>query len=228
MYQEAISRVRGSIFPVFFESRQGNLVHIGVLGTGFFVNDKGLFVTAYHVATNTPTGARLLYPGNVPNKPLRQPVDIEEVYSDAVKDVFVGRVSQESLPALSFAAEKPRPGKSVCLSGYPLARLSRKPDGTIDVGGVRIYWQPTFVIDGIAAQVDQREYQGFITQHTSLSGMSGGPVFDTEGLVYGMDVATFNRDILKRDGQKIPVSNGLVMGADTIQEILSDITCTEE
>ena len=132
MYQEAINVVRGSIFPVFYQVRRDNGTQIGVSGTGFFITDEGHFITAYHVITDVPTGARLLYCGNVPDTPLNRPVEIEEVWSDAGRDIFVGRVTEGPLPVLRLAPRGPQPGKSVCLSGYPLAQLSQNPDGTIN------------------------------------------------------------------------------------------------
>ena len=77
-------------------------------------------------------------------------------------------------------------------------------------------------MDGITADISQRHYQGFITQHTSLSGMSGGPVFDSKGDVYGMDVATLTRKIPEPDGGETIVPNGVAIGIDAIRELLAE------
>lgn len=222
MYQNAINKIRGSIFPIFYKLISGNLTQLGIVGTGFFVSIDGEFITAYHVTTDAPSGSTLLYSGNVPYSPVTRPIEIEEVYSDSVKDIFIGRVSQGDLPPLELATENPQPGKSVCLCGYPLPRLSQNPNGIIGVGNVRQYWEPTFVIDSAQGTFDNREYHGFITQVKCLSGMSGGPVFDIEGLVYGMSVGSFTRTIQERDGSETPVLNGLAIGVERIKEVIGD------
>ena len=223
MYQDAIEHVKNSIFPVFFKVQQGPQPRIGVSGTAFFVDDEGLFVTASHVAEGIPQGATLFYAGNVPYTPINQPIDIEEVFSDTEKDIFIGRVDSDYLPGLSFSDEAVRPGKSLCLSGYPLSRLSQDPDGTINVSNVRTYWQPTFAIDGIEANINNKAYKGFMTQHTSLRGMSGGPVFDDEGIVFGMDVATLTRKIPNPDNTETVVPNGVAIEVSVIEEVIDSI-----
>jgi len=220
MYQDAIAQIRGSIFPVFFQVRRKNKVQIGVSGTGFFINDVGNFITANHVISGTPQGAKLLYVGNVPQNPLSQLIELEEVWSDATRDVFVGRVSEGQLPSVRLGTDVARAGQSVCLCGYPLARLAQNRDGSINVQNVRQYWQPTSVIDGIQANVNQRHYEGFMTQHTSLRGMSGGPVFGPDGLVVGMDVATLTRRIPEPGGRDTLVPNGIVAGINVIRQLL--------
>jgi S1-C subfamily serine protease len=222
MYQHAITRISKSIFPVFYRLIRGRETQIGVSGTAFFITSEGHFITANHVTTDIPAGARLIYGGNVPFTPISQPVEIEEVYRISESDIFIGRVQQGTLSAISFAHENPKPGKSLCLSGYPLPQLSLNPDGSINVSNVRQYWQPTFVIDFIKASIEHRQYIGFITQHASLRGMSGGPVFDIEGVVYGMDVATWKRKIPEPDGSETIIENGLVLGVERIREVINE------
>lgn len=223
MYQNSIETIRQSIFPVFFEVRQGSQTRIGVSGSAFFISEN-VFVTANHVITDTPPGARILYAGNIPNNAI-QPVEFEEVLSDPVQDIYFGRVPEDiALNPLDLAEENPRAGKSVCLCGYPFARLGQNPNGSINANNVRPYWQPTFVVDSLTANnVEGRTYQGFITQHTSLKGMSGGPVFDTDAIVHGIDVATFTREIPEGDGQVTRVPNGVVVGIQTLHDLLEEI-----
>lgn len=223
MYQDAIESVRHSIFPIFFQVQHKGVVRLGVTGTGFFITGEGHFLTACHVITDTPNGSRILYVGNVPYNPLNAPVEVEEVARDEQKDLFVGRVPAGGLPALSFLDEVIRPGKSVSLSGYPLARISQDTNGLINVSNVRPYWQPTFILDGLTANVNNREYRGYMTQHTSLRGMSGGPVFDMTGGIVGMDVATLTRKIPEQDGRETIIPNGVVVSVERIRELVDDL-----
>lgn len=223
MYQAAITTICHSIFPTFFELRRDNIIQLGVSGTGFFITNQGHFLTACHVVTDVPAGSRLLYAGNVPYTPLTAPIQIEELARDERMDLYVGRVPSNALAPLRFSDQEARPGKLVCLSGYPLARLARDSNDSINVSNVRPYWQLTFVIDGLSADINNREYRGFITQHTSLRGMSGGPVFDVEGLVFGVDVATLNRAIPEPDGRQTDVPNGVVVNVARIREITRNL-----
>lgn len=223
MFSNAIKEIRNKIFPIFFQSIQGNLTQIGVSGTGFFIDNKGHFLTAHHVTVDVPLGSKLLYCGNVPDK-FVQPMDIKEVFSDPIRDIFLGKIDKDYLQAVNLSFDKVDIGKSVSLCGYPLAQLFKDPNGSINVSNVRKYWQPTCVIDYIAAEnINGRNYQGFMTQHNSLRGMSGGPVFDTEGIVCGIDVATMTREIPENNQQTTVVANGIVIELSTIKDILEKI-----
>ena len=222
MYQHSIAQIKNSIFPVFFQSIQGPTTQIGVSGTGFFIDDQGHFITAHHVTTDVPPNSTLLYLGNVPDNVI-SPVKIVEVFSDPVRDIFLGKVETGGLPPVKLSFDKPKVGKNVCLCGYPLAQLIQNSDGSINVGNVRQYWQPTFIIDGITASTNGKNYIGFMTQDTSLNGMSGGPVFDADGIVYGVDIAMLTREIPQKDRVPISVHNGVDIENITIQDILEKI-----
>lgn len=222
MHQNSIEQIKNSIFPVFFQSIQGPTTQIGVSGTGFFIDNQGHFITAHHVTTDVPPDSTLLYLGNVPDKVI-PPVRILEVFSDPVRDIFIGKVEMGGLPPVNLSFDKPKIGKNVCLCGYPLAQLFQNSDGSINVGNVRQYWQPTFIIDSITANNNGKNYLGFMTQDTSLNGMSGGPVFDTDGIVYGVDVAMLTREIPQKDRGPISVHNGIVIENISIKDIYEKI-----
>lgn len=217
MYVEAIGQIRNSIFPILFEKQNDGSIKVGVSGTGFFVGESGHFVTACHVIDDIPVDAVPLYAGNIPRKPLKAPMRFTEVLRNDIDDVFVGRLEQETLPPVHLANERAATGQSICLCGYPLAIFGQDPNGSINVDGVRQYWQPTFAIDQVVTKQANRVYEGFLTQHTSLKGMSGGPVFGPDGLVYGMDVATMTRIQGASEDDTVSVPNGVVVGVETIR-----------
>jgi S1-C subfamily serine protease len=220
MYQEAISNIKNSIFPIFFISVQGQKVQIGVSGTGFFISNQGHFLTALHVITDVPENSTLQYRGNIPEHIVNPPSEIQEIYRDPIRDIFLGRVNIEGTIPVTFSLDRPRAGKSVCLCGYPLAQLNQNPAGTLNVGGVRQYWQPTFIIDAITVTDQTKNYIGFITQDTSLNGMSGGPVFDNAGVVYGVDTAFITREIPQKDGKPaILLHNGVALENASITDV---------
>jgi S1-C subfamily serine protease len=219
MFADAVAKISESIFPIFFAQEQGDECILGVCGTGFFVDDSGLFVTADHFMTPQPPGYTYYYYGKIPDEVCELPVEVERIANDPGRDLFLGRIARSSQPPVELSNGSVRPGNSVCLAGYPMAIVVSKPDGGF-TGNVRRYWQPTFVIDATQAVIGGRVYDGYIVQHTCLPGMSGGPVFDVEGKVRGMGVAALTRTIPEPEGQPIVVSNGIVSDVAHIRKFI--------
>jgi S1-C subfamily serine protease len=216
MFADAVAKTTASIFPIFYAYEREDGPIISVSGTGFFVDDGGLFVTADHIMNCAPAGSTYYYYGNLPDRLSHPPVEIERVASDPGRDLYLGRVGRDYLRAVELSGEVARPGDFVCLSGYPLAELSINAEGGF-VANVRRYWQPTFVIDATQAVVDGRVYDGYIVGHPCFSGMSGGPVFDVEGKVRGMAVATVTRTEPDLKGEPTVVRNGIVLDVEHIR-----------
>lgn len=219
MYADAVARITESIFPIFFIQSDDERCDVGVRGTGFFLDDSGLFLTAHHVIAGAPAGATLYYYGKVPDAVCVPAVEIEHVASDPAHDLYLGRVSRDFLAAVELSEEPVRPGTSVCLGGYPMPVLSIRPDGGV-VGSVRRYWQPTFAVDTTQVVIGKRTYDGYIVQHSCLVGMSGGPVFDVEGKVRGMAAATVSRTVPDPGGSLSVLPNGVVVDVEHIQGFL--------
>ena len=219
MFADAVAKLAPSIFPIFYAYENADGPIIGVSGTGFFVDDSGLFVTVDHIMNCAPAGSGYYYYGNLPDELIQPPVEIEQVASDPGRDLYLGRVGRNYLRAVDLSGEAVRPGDSVCLSGYPMAELSITADGGF-VANVRRYWQPTFVIDATQAVVDERVYDGYIVSHPCFSGMSGGPVFDVEGKVRGMAVATLTRTEPEVQADPSVVRNGIVLDREHIRAFI--------
>jgi S1-C subfamily serine protease len=220
VFADAVSKITESIFPIFFVQEQGDECILGVCGTGFFVDDSGLFVTADHFMTPRQPGCTHYYYGKVPDQICQPAVEIEHVANDPARDLFLGRVRRDYLQPVELSNVPVRPGNSVCLSGYPMAVVVSTPEGGF-TGNVRRYWQPTFVIDATRAVINDRTYDGYIVQHTCLQGMSGGPAFDIEGNVRGMAVATLTRTIPEPGGDPTVVPNGIVIDVEHIREFIT-------
>src|SRR5918912_2283082 len=210
MFADAVAKLTASIFPIFYAYEREDGPIIGVSGTGFCVDDSGLFVTVDHSMNCAPAGSAYYYYGNLPDQLTRPAVEIERVASDPGRDLYLGRVGRDDLRAVELSGEAVRPGDAVCLSGYPMAELSVNAEGGF-VPNDRRYWQPTFVIDATQAVVDGRVYDGYLVGHPCFSGMSGGPVFDMEGQVRGMAVATVTRTEPELEGDPTVVKNGIVL-----------------
>jgi S1-C subfamily serine protease len=219
MFADGVAKLAGSIFPIFYAYEHAEGPVISVSGTGFFVDDTGLFVTVHHSMTCAPAGSGYYCYGNLPDELIHPALEIEPVASDPGRDLYLGRVARERVQGVDLSPHPVRPGDFVCLSGYPMAELSIKPDGGF-VAKVRRYWQPTFVIDKTQAVVDDKVYDGYLVGHPCLSGMSGGPVLDVEGKVRGMAVATLTRTEPDLDGHSTIVRNGIVLDSERIRSFI--------
>jgi len=219
MFADAVAMLAASIFPVFYAYEKDDELVISVSGTGFFVDDNGLFVTGDHIMNCAPADAEYYYFGNLPDEMLQPPLEIERVASDPGRDLFLGRVRRDNLRAVELSSEGVRPGDSVCLSGYPMAEVSVNAEGGF-VANVRRYWQPTFVLDETQAVVGHRVFDGYLVGHPCFSGMSGGPVFDVEGKVRGMAAATVTRTEPVLDGEPTVVRNGIVLDREHIRAFI--------
>jgi S1-C subfamily serine protease len=219
MYQLAIEKIKKSIFPIFYLTTDGHNTTIGVLGTGFFIDNNGHFLTALHVITDAPANSTLQYRGNIPDHIVNPPEVITEIYRDPTRDIFLGKLNIANTTPVVTVFDRPKTGKSICLCGYPLAQLSINPDGSINVNAVRQYWQPTYIIDAVTVAENGKNYIGFMTQDTSLNGMSGGPAFDTDGVIHGVITAVFPREILIKDRPSMQVFNGIALDNASIADV---------
>lgn len=117
--------------------------------------------------------------------------------------------------------QKIRPGRSLCRLGYPFPeftnyRLNRELDD-IEWAQDGKVTTPGFPIDGIITRqvADQNGIFGIEMSTPGLRGQSGGPLFDREGMVFGMQSATqhlhlgfdqVNREVIS-EGVRKRVSN---------------------
>jgi S1-C subfamily serine protease len=218
MYADAVAKISESIFPIFYIHHEDDLV--GVCGTGVFVGHGGLFVTSDHVMASPPDGSTVYFYGRTPDEVCEPAVEMERVWSDPAQDLYLGTVARDYLQPATLSNDPVRPGDSVCLSGYPLADLKIGPGGGI-VGSVRRYWQPTFVLDEAQVVIQGRTYAGYLVEHPCHPGMSGAPVFDTEGRVRGLVGANLSRTIPPLpDELPTVLANGVVIDAQRIRGFL--------
>ncbi|MFN8242810.1 MAG: serine protease [Ferruginibacter sp.] len=134
-----------------------------------------------------------------------------------------------------------RPGKSLCRIGFPFPEFS---NFQYNAATDDIEWtntgnpsSPSFPIDGIVTRFvgdSQQHITGIEMSTPGLRGQSGGPLFDSNGYVYGMQFATNhlhlgfdldNYEVISH-GKRNKVSNypflhvGLCVHADRIREFL--------
>jgi S1-C subfamily serine protease len=103
MYADAVAKITESIFPIFFIRSDGERYDVGVRGTGFFLDDSGLFLTAEHVIAGAPAGSTLYYYGRVPDEVCDPAVEIEHVASDPAHDLYLGRVCRDAVQPVELS-----------------------------------------------------------------------------------------------------------------------------
>jgi hypothetical protein len=140
-------------------------------------------------------------------------------------------------------SKRARPGRSLCRLGYPFPEFTNY---CYNPQNDDIEWTTEgrdtsrmFPIDGIITRLlsdNGAEVTGIEMSTPGLRGQSGGPLFDTNGLVYGMQSETRhlhlgfdleNQDVMV-NGRKARVSNfpflhvGACIHADVIKRFLRD------
>lgn len=227
MFSKAIQVIKQSIFPIFNTSPKST----GVLGTGFFIDDNGHFLTAAHVINALPKGANLGYLGNIPHSKFigKKFNSVEILAQDDDKDLAYGKVTQDILPALSLADANPLIGESISLCGYPLPMITKsnntQSSNSLDVTAVRQYWQPTIMMDSVRKDfLYEKNFHSFLTQHAALPGMSGGPIFNLQGKVIGVISANWTRRIPRPNGVNLNVENGIGIDLTEVNSFLESIS----
>lgn len=227
MFVEAVKKAQKAMFPIFrIEKLNPQQFQIGVAGTGFFVDDNGHFITVAHVFDNTTDKSSFKYLGLLPDGLLQKQVDIEKIAVDDENDIFLGRVAIPKSDFLDLSDDEPKIGRSICLSGYPLASLVPGPNNSIDVSGVRRYFQPSFVLDLAMVKSNNglgkiRNHSGFMLRDTGLFGMSGGPVFDVEGNVLGIQGSVTDPRVSANADKSIAVINSIAIGCKIARELVA-------
>src|SRR5438445_1326575 len=224
MFVKAVETLQRSMFPIFaLKPAPNNQTNIGVTGTGFFVNPDGFFVTAAHVLGDAD--AAFQYFSRLPEDLATPSRPLIEVARDIRADLLVGRIDVDHHQFAPVLKTHVPLGRSVMIAGYPLPNITPNAAGGIDVGGVRRYFQPTFVLDrstatamtplGVAVHV------GFLARDVGLFGMSGGPIVDPDGYVVGVQAAVTDRRVsTNADGREISVENAIAIGSEVVVNFL--------
>ncbi len=154
---------------------------------------------------------------------------------------FTGKL-YDSYATFVSDPNKVKQGKYLCRLGYPFPEFNNfqhnETTDEIEWTGTGVQNSPIFPIDGIITRfVADQQGQIIATELSTpgLRGQSGGPLFDTDGLVYGMQSGTNHlhlgfdiKDLeVVSDGRLSKVSNapflhvGHCVHADRIKEFLT-------
>lgn len=194
-----------AIFPILTQQNDGLFVAIG---TGFFIAENGVFVTAAHVGQavldehGNATGPFGLFQFLPPNQYYVRP--IHRVTRHLVADIAVGvaapmhhNTTGAPMPnkILTLAAKPPLVGSNVCTYAYPKT--------VIEPGKPQVVrFEPGFfdglLLEHLPSGRDTVILPGpcFRTSIVIHGGASGGPVVDANGTVFAVNSTGFEDDDL--------------------------------
>ena len=165
-------------------------------GSGFFISADGYIVTNDHVITGAQEITVSLSDGR--QFPARL------VGTDPPTDIAVLKIAANDLPYVSFAPELPEVGEWVIALGNPFGFGGTATAGIVSAHGREI----------------GEAHVGFLQIDAPInSGNSGGPTFDLEGRVVGVNTA-----IITPSGGSVGI--GLAVPADLASEITDELIKT--
>jgi serine protease Do len=190
---------KGSPFEEFFQDffDQDNSQRANSLGSGFVIDPAGLVVTNNHVIEGADEITVIFTDGSKLKV-------VEIVGRDTKSDLALLRVKPQSpLPSVKFGdSDKMRVGDWVMAIGNPFGL-----GGTVTVG----------VISATRRDIQSGLYDEFLQTDAAINrGNSGGPLFDMDGQVIGVNTA-----IISPTGGSIGI--GFAVPANTVFHVLEQL-----
>ena len=170
------------------------------VGTGFFVSEEGLLLTAYHVVEAQWLGGRHMHYFGV--APGGEEYRLELVGFDAYLDLALLQAEVDGpVPYIPFASGPTRPGREIVAIGNSRGEFLEDRSGRVTRLGV--------------GSPNARLADGVIELTASLfQGDSGGPVLNTDGEVVGVvSYISFNPQDMGSEGPEFlpPFLSGLTL-----------------
>lgn len=180
--------------PEMPDSPSGGMPSDG-FGSGFVLTDDGYVVTNAHVVTNAQS--------IVVSLPDRRQFDAQLIGSDERTDVALLKVDATALPALSLGdSSQLKVGQWVLAIGSPFGFEYTATQG---------------IVSALARSLPNDTYVPFIQTDVAVNpGNSGGPLFDLEGNVIGV-----NSQIFSRSGGYMGLS--FAIPADVVKSVVSQL-----
>src|SRR3974377_149328 len=201
--QEEIPSLPGSPFDKFFQQfgdqfgRNAPRPHHPIVGegSGFFISADGYAVTHNHVVDHAKTVQVTTDDGAVYKATV--------VGTDAKTDLALIKVdADKSFPYVSFAEENPRVGDWVVAAGNPFGL-----GGTVTAG----------IVSARGRDIGSGPYDDYIQIDAPINkGNSGGPAFNMDGNVIGVNTAIFSPS-----GGSVGI--GFDIPADTAKSVVAQL-----
>ncbi len=231
MFVKAIENVSRFVRPICFVQRLNNDELFSSTATIFFVNDEGVAITCKHVV-NTLIGFDKLKNQKLENTEIKDAIVsfhncyeiinslqyiLHPTYDLAIIKINgIGKLYDGHCIFLKDDLDI-KQGKSLCRLGYAFPEFNNYKINSEDKliftnqGNTNV---PIFPIDGIITRLvkDQNQIYGIEMSTPGFNGQSGAPLFDQNGIIYGMQNLTkhyhlgfdiINQEINIRGNKKI-------------------------
>jgi serine protease Do len=188
-FEEFMKRFGGKMMP-----QQRRVPRQGV-GSGFIISEDGLIVTNHHVIDGAGTVTVTLESG--------EEVGATIVGSDPLTDIALLDIEGDDYPMVSFgSSEELKVGEEVIAVGSPFGL-----GGTVTSG----------IISAKSRNINSGPFDDFLQTDAAINrGNSGGPLFNMDGEVVGVNTAIYSPD-----GGSVGI--GFSVPADLVTEIVADL-----
>ena len=166
------------------------------LGSGFIISEDGQIVTNHHVVAGAESVKVKLADG--------RSYDAEVVGSDPMTDIALLKLdADETFPTVEFGASQDlRVGDEVVAVGNPFGL-----GGTVTSG----------IVSALSRDIRSGPFDDFIQTDAAINrGNSGGPLFNNEGDVIGVNTA-----IISPGGGSVGI--GFAVPSDLVQTVVADL-----
>ena len=180
-----------------FEQQNPQARPQGGLGSGFIISDDGQIVTNHHVVAGAQVVEVTLADG--------RKFDAKVVGSDPATDIALLSIKADvDLPYVSFGtSEEMRVGDEVVAVGNPFGLSSTVTSG---------------IISAKARDINSGPYDDFIQTDAAINrGNSGGPLFNNDGEVIGVNTA-----IISPGGGSVGI--GFAVPSDLVRDVVADLS----
>jgi serine protease Do len=163
-------------------------------GSGFFISPDGYVVTNNHVVEHATSVTVTTDAGKT--------LTARVIGTDPKTDLALLKVEGADFPAVTFAAKAPRVGDWVIAVGNPFGL-----GGTVTAG----------IVSARARDIGSGPYDDFIQIDAPVNhGNSGGPTFNNEGEVVGVNTAIFSPS-----GGSVGI--GFAIAGDVVQTVVAQL-----
>ncbi|MCB1343458.1 MAG: Do family serine endopeptidase [Pseudooceanicola sp.] len=168
---------------------------ISGVGTGFIIDADGNIVTNAHVVDGADEVSVTLSDG--------RKVDAKVIGADPATDIALIRIDEKNLPHVDFGkSESLRVGEAVIAIGSPFGLGNTVTSG---------------IVSALGRDINAGPFDNYIQTDAAINrGNSGGPLFNANGEVVGINTAIFSPT-----GGSVGI--GFAVPADTAQRVVADL-----
>lgn len=238
MFVKAIEKNKEWTYPITLGIKNTKNKDVDLfVATLIKINNDGCFLTCAHVADaiidhfNNPENSHLILPIKLSND---TKVDIiKHNFLDMAIIKFNDTTLKGDCP--TFSTDSPLPGLSICKLGFAFTNGNPftydKKNKNIIISENNQFETPLFPYEGMVTRIINFNIDGniisnaaFETSTPGLNGQSGGPIFDKDGTIYGMQSLNINMplNIENNKNKEQYMSFGIGISSQKIISFLND------